>query len=820
MTRIGDDGIRDTRAALRADLGAAALRLSAGRQQDNGQPDLADDRRIDRADMRLDWRIAADQQIEFHAGAVQENLQMGRFDDPSDPLRDRNDDTAFGQIRWRLTRSADEELQVTYFHQQESSRDAYSVLLRNALDPAPPPDIIDMVLASYGLSPDARVNVDFASRVIRDDIEFEHMLRIGETNRLVWGAGHREDRLWSPAVFNTDENIVDRTSRLFGNLEWRPAPRWLLNFGATAERPKSGEMHMAPRFAANYHVTSKHTLRFSVSRAYRMPTPYETFGDLQFREALSGKLIRYTLQPSPDLDPERLTATEIGYLGRFLERRLTVDLRLFSEQVSDLIERDKDAAAPAGGDSVLGGRVAPRYRNTGKARIRGAELSLIYRPALNKWLGFNYTNLDINSDGLRGTPGDLLQIQLPLATTTVPAQSANLFAHWSLSEGWSASASHSFTGSMNWYATRTRLVVPAYHRTDLRLARRLTLGRSRAELALTLQNIGSRNADFTPRAGGRAAQLPDFQHGALSGCSADFAQPSHTARPRRPGRRRGEYRAPAATPIAAVIVMSDPAPAYDEAMSALRETLERLMPDTRPSVIDWQNLSTLGPRQAVVTIGTQTARAVAESNYRGPVLHALVPHSGFEWLGSGRRGQVSAIFIDQPAERQIALIREALPEWRRVALLAGPASAATAQSLSQAAREQRLQPMTEQARSDEGLYAALQNCWPNPRFWWRPRIPMCSTAIPSRTSCSPHTGSVRPSSAIRRPMCGQARYWRSIPRHDRSAFTQPRYSAHSLRARACPRLSPAVTSKLPPTRTSHVLSASPLRAPKESGTGC
>lgn len=498
MTRIGDDGIRDTRAALRADLGAAALRLSAGRQQDNGQPDLADDRRIDRADMRLDWRIAADQQIEFHAGAVQENLQMGRFDDPSDPLRDRNDDTAFGQIRWRLTRSADEELQVTYFHQQESSRDAYSVLLRNALDPAPPPDIIDMVLASYGLSPDARVNVDFASRVIRDDIEFEHMLRIGETSRLVWGAGHREDRLWSPAVFNTDENIVDRTSRLFGNLEWRPAPRWLLNFGATAERPKSGEMHMAPRFAANYHVTSKHTLRFSVSRAYRMPTPYETFGDLQFREALSGKLIRYTLQPSPDLDPERLTATEIGYLGRFLERRLTVDLRLFSEQVSDLIERDKDAAAPAGGDSVLGGRVAPRYRNTGKARIRGAELSLIYRPALNKWLGFNYTNLDINSDGLRGTPGDLLQIQLPLATTTVPAQSANLFAHWSLSEGWSASASHSFTGSMNWYATRTRLVVPAYHRTDLRLARRLTLGRSRAELALTLQNIGSRNADFTP----------------------------------------------------------------------------------------------------------------------------------------------------------------------------------------------------------------------------------------------------------------------------------------------------------------------------------
>lgn len=498
ISNIGDDGIRDTRAALRADLNSAALRLSAGRQQDDGQPGFADDRRVDRADLRLDWTNAVDQQLEIHAGMVNSGLQMGRGGDPSDPLRDRADDTAFGQIRWRLARSADEDLQVTYFHQEERSRDAYRVLLRNTLDPRLPPGVIDMLLASYGLTPDANVKVDFANRVIRDDIELEHTLRIHRDGRLVWGAGHREDRLWSPAVFNTNDEIVNRTSRVFGNLEWRPGQRWLFNFGATAEKPNTGKMHMAPRFSANYHMTSEQTLRFSASRAYRMPTPYETLGDLQFREAMSGRLIRYTLQPSPGLDPERLTATELGYLGRFLNKHLTIDARIFDERIDDLIERDQDAAAPKGGGSLLGGNVAPKYRNTGEARIRGAELSMVFRPALNRWIGLNYANLDINSNGITGTLTESLQIHQALATTTVPTESAGVFAHWTFGEGWSATLNHTFVGSMNWYATRTRLIVPAYHRTDIRLARRFSLGRTRAEAALTFQNTGSRNADFSP----------------------------------------------------------------------------------------------------------------------------------------------------------------------------------------------------------------------------------------------------------------------------------------------------------------------------------
>ena len=61
----------------------AALRLSAGANRTTVSPDPPTTARIDRADMRLDWRIAADQQIGSMPAQLRRNLQMGRFDDPS-----------------------------------------------------------------------------------------------------------------------------------------------------------------------------------------------------------------------------------------------------------------------------------------------------------------------------------------------------------------------------------------------------------------------------------------------------------------------------------------------------------------------------------------------------------------------------------------------------------------------------------------------------------------------------------------------------------------------------------------------------------------
>lgn len=160
--------------------------------------------------------------------------------------------------------------------------------------------------------------------------------------------------------------------------------------------------------------------------------------------------------------------------------------------------------------------------------------------------------------------------------------------------------------------------------------------------------------------------------------------------------------------ISPVVVLSDPAPAYDEAMRALRENLQRLVPGLQPTTLDWRDLTALGRNQAVVTIGSQAAGAVARSGFRGPVLHTLIPRSAFADLDIGARGQVSAIFIDQPADRQIALIRRALPRWRKIALLSGPNSSELTRQLAATALEQRLLPTIETAGSDDGLYAALQ----------------------------------------------------------------------------------------------------------------
>jgi len=92
------------------------------------------------------------------------------------------------------------------------------------------------------------------------------------------------------------------------------------------------------------------------------------------------------------------------------------------------------------------------------------------------------------------------------------------------------------------------------------------------------------------------------------------------------------------------------------------------------------------------------------------VLHTLLPRSAFEKLpGKGDDSRrTSAVFIDQPAARQIELLRIALPEWSRVALVVGRESSELGARLQASARDKRLRPMLETASGESDLYLALQ----------------------------------------------------------------------------------------------------------------
>ena len=167
----------------------------------------------------------------------------------------------------------------------------------------------------------------------------------------------------------------------------------------------------------------------------------------------------------------------------------------------------------------------------------------------------------------------------------------------------------------------------------------------------------------------------------------------------------------AAAGVRVLVVTSERSGVHEETLIAIRSALG---PGIAASDVDTLEPGELGPAtlagiRIIVTIGTAAAQAVAEQSPRQPVLHTLLPRDAYERLpATTGTGRSSAIFLDQPVQRQIALIAEALPAWRQLALLAGPRSQSLAAKLAAAAQEQQLRVSVENISTDREIYPALQ----------------------------------------------------------------------------------------------------------------
>lgn len=458
----GENGIQERVLSTRQQFGDLTARLTVGRQGDNGLAPIDDTYRNQRVDARIDWQLTPDQQVELHLGFVDNRARTGVTTDVSDPARSVDNYTGFGQIRWHKQLGLNDEIKATYFHQEERAVDAFFVPLGGGLG----------------------VQVNYGNRALRDDIEVEHLIHPRGDLRLAWGVGLREDRVNSTQIFNTDDNIVVRQARLFANTEWQASPRWTLNAGAMLEKTNVTGLRLSPRFAANFHATPNTTLRAAVSRAYRNLTPFERQADVRFYESSTGMLIRQSFQPSPGLRPERITTREIGIRQEWQNGRSNIDLRLFDERVEDMLRR---ITSPSNANPVpvlnTNGET-PHYTNGGYARIRGAELTGLYRPTHDTWIGGHYASLDINSND-------------EFADRSAPNEQFSVFAAAQIHPGWHMSLTHHFVGSMQWY-TQEKNRLKAYRQTNLRLAHRFSIRGVRGEIAVGVQHWTDAFADYLP----------------------------------------------------------------------------------------------------------------------------------------------------------------------------------------------------------------------------------------------------------------------------------------------------------------------------------
>ena len=139
-----------------------------------------------------------------------------------------------------------------------------------------------------------------------------------------------------------------------------------------------------------------------------------------------------------------------------------------------------------------------------------------------------------------------------------------------------------------------------------------------------------------------------------------------------------------------LIVSSDNTAAYMEAAQTLTTELARggVSPDdiVRLSVPEWAaQPEPSWQARMYVALGTQATVALAGAHGSVPVLSALLPRSSFEWVLRNNAIKAStlftAIYLDQALQRQLALIRLALPQAKTLGVLWGPDSMLKAPAL-------------------------------------------------------------------------------------------------------------------------------------------
>ncbi|APW42398.1 hypothetical protein RS694_07485 [Rhodoferax saidenbachensis] len=121
------------------------------------------------------------------------------------------------------------------------------------------------------------------------------------------------------------------------------------------------------------------------------------------------------------------------------------------------------------------------------------------------------------------------------------------------------------------------------------------------------------------------------------------------------------------------------------------------------SVDEVAGIDLVGPSapKILVTLGTNALQKVLARESRLPVLAALIPRGSFERVvrDSGKRSSVTlaALYLDQPWDRQLDMVRLALPDAHRVGILFGAESVIRKPALASALQERGLEMVSSVA---------------------------------------------------------------------------------------------------------------------------
>jgi len=187
---------------------------------------------------------------------------------------------------------------------------------------------------------------------------------------LTLGADAAYSVVWSDLIGTPKE----RDYALFAQDVIQPSQRIRASVGVRFDdhsvTPGKMDTQLSPKLGLVFHATPKVSLRASLSRAFRAPSPVEQF--------VSTTQYGVLVVPNPDLRPETVTAGEIGATADL--GRLWVDGAVFQSRFKGLIQ-----------PGPVPGRIFVfQFQNVSRARVRGLDLEARF-DLIPQWLGLDAT---------------------------------------------------------------------------------------------------------------------------------------------------------------------------------------------------------------------------------------------------------------------------------------------------------------------------------------------------------------------------------------------------------------------------------------------
>ncbi len=237
----------------------------------------------------------------------------------------------------------------------------------------------DPLLASFLQVTDRNGNSAATTRANTYNVEAQHMVELGSSNRLTYGVNYRHNTL--SYSFISQFSREDRLGLYFHD-EWKASQEITVVAGLRYDLDTFVNPTVSPRVAFLYRPVQDHTFRAAVSVAYRPPTFVDEKLDARNPVTIGGFTTSFLVLGSPNTSPENIVSYELGYQGWSFKHRLRTRVDLFFNHLSDLIAFR--ASGPGITDPVLS-------INGGTADIYGGEAGIEF--LATSWLtGFaNYS---------------------------------------------------------------------------------------------------------------------------------------------------------------------------------------------------------------------------------------------------------------------------------------------------------------------------------------------------------------------------------------------------------------------------------------------